>query len=122
MAAIALAPRSEPAAGWWNRSRVLGLSKASCCTCHGYGLRQIRDGKKTLPCHCVMRAIFRACFNRYRACVANGFQTATVDWMNAKHTASINGRAYGRKKEEFIADFSLVSRRSLSEADYDIFR
>jgi hypothetical protein len=29
---------------------------------------------------------------------------------------------YGRKTEEFIADFCLVSRRSLTPVEYDVFR
>jgi hypothetical protein len=31
-------------------------------------------------------------------------------------------RSYARKQEEFAADFILVTRRSLSESDYRIFR
>ena len=31
-------------------------------------------------------------------------------------------RSYGRKREEYMADFCLVSRRTLNDADYTIFR
>ena len=32
------------------------------------------------------------------------------------------GRVYSRKLEEYMADFCLVSHRTLSEADYQIFQ
>ncbi|MBV8732949.1 MAG: hypothetical protein JO336_24340 [Acidobacteriia bacterium] len=103
----------------WNRSNVLGLAKVSCCTCHGYGLRIVHK-KRELPCHCVYRAIFRACYNRFRDCVANGAHTGTV---SLDFCAGKDGRrAYSRKKEEYIADFCLISRRELNDADYRIFR
>jgi hypothetical protein len=103
----------------WNRSNVLGLAKVSCCTCHGYGLRIVHK-KRELPCHCVYRAIFRACYNRFRDCVANGAHTGTVslEFCPGKE----GRRTYSRKKEEYIADFCLVSRRELDEADYPIFK
>ncbi len=103
----------------WNRSNVLGLAKVSCCTCHGYGLRVVHK-RREVPCHCVYRAIFRACYNRFRDCVANGAQTGTVslEFCPGKE----GRRTFSRKKEEYIADFCLVSRRELDEADYRIFR
>jgi hypothetical protein len=103
----------------WNRSNVLGLAKVSCCTCHGYGLRVVHK-KKQLPCHCVFRAIFRACYNRFRDCVANGAQTGNVSLEY--FPASEGRRTFSRKKEEYIADFSLVSRRVLDEEEYRVFR
>jgi hypothetical protein len=103
----------------WNRSNVLGLAKASCCTCHGYGVRNVHKNRE-MACHCVYRAIFRACYNRFRDCVANGAQTSTV---SLEFSPGKDGRrTYSRKKEEYIADFCLVSRRELNEADYRLFR
>jgi hypothetical protein len=103
----------------WNRSNVLGLAKLSCCTCHGYGLRVVHR-KRELPCHCVYRAIFRACYNRFRDCVVNSGQTGTVslDFCSGKD----GRRSYSRKKEEYMADFCLISRRELNDAEYRIFR
>jgi hypothetical protein len=102
----------------WNRSNVLGLAKVSCCTCHGYGLRVSKA--KELPCHCVYRAIFRACYNRFHDCVVYGAHTSTV---SLEFCPGREGRrTYSRKKEEFIADFCLVGRRELDDADYRLFR
>jgi hypothetical protein len=103
----------------WTRSEVVGLSNAKCCICRGYGLRVLVKSRRELPCNCVLRAIFRACYNRFRDCVANGAQTSTV---SLEFCPGKDGRRfYSRKKEEFAADFYLLSRRSLDEADFRVF-
>jgi hypothetical protein len=78
------------------------------------------DQKGIVPCPCVLRAIFRACYNRYRDCLVNGAQTGTVtlEFCPGKE----GRRNYCRKKEEFVADFELISRRALSEQDHRFFR
>ena len=103
----------------WNRSNVLGLAKLNCCTWHGYGLRIVHK-KKELPCHCVFREIFRACYNRFRDCVANGAHAITVslEFFRGKE----GRRSYSRKKEEYMADFYLVSRRELDALEFRVFR
>jgi len=103
----------------WNRSNVLGLAKVTCCTCHGYGLRIVHKSKE-LPCHCVFRAIFRACYNRFRDCVANGAHASTVSLEFCR--GKDGRRSYSRKREEYIADFHLVSRRELDAEELRVFR
>jgi len=103
----------------WNRSNVLGLAKVTCCTCHGYGLRIVHKSKE-LPCHCVFRAIFRACYNRFRDCVAGGAHASTVSLEFCR--GRDGRRTYSRKREEFIADFHLVSRRELDPEELRVFR
>ncbi len=103
----------------WNRSNTIGLAKTSCTACEGLGLRLHRRGKQA-PCNCVFRAVFRACFNRFRDCVANGAHAGTVSLEFCR--GRDGRRMYGRKREEYMADFCLVSRRVLDEADYRIFR
>ncbi len=75
---------------------------------------------KEYPCYCVFRAIFRACYARFRECV-----------MKEKHLSRISfetcqkGRdhkfVHSRKTEDYIADFCQVSRRGLDDLDYKIF-
>jgi hypothetical protein len=49
-----------------------------------------------------------------------GAHTSTVSW---DHVGGRDGRrSYSRKKEEYAADFCLVSRRLLDDADYLLFR
>ena len=103
----------------WDRSTTIGLAKVSCAYCQGYGLRRIRKGKD-VPCECVLRAIFRACYCRFRECVVNGAHTSTV---TLEFCGGAEGRrTYSRKREEFMADFCLVSRRVLDDREHRIFR
>jgi len=103
----------------WNRSETLSLAKNSCTQCHGLGRHPDRPGAFN-PCNCVLRAIFHACLTRFRHC-------ATQDkYMSKISLEFIPGRdrnlSWGRKDEEYMADFVLVSRRTLSESEYQVFR
>ena len=103
----------------WTRSETLALAQQSCVLCYGLGLREVRQGAPT-PCACVFRAVFRACFNRFRECADKERRISQISLEaipGKKHKA-----VYSRKDEEYIADFCLVSRRVLSESDYRIFR
>ena len=103
----------------WTRTETIGLSNNSCAHCHGYGTRIIRHGRE-VPCHCVFRAVFRACYNRFRECVDREKHMSTVTLEYCRGT---NGyRSYGRRTEEYIADFCLVSARELDEFEKRIFR
>ncbi len=105
----------------WDRTETIALAKESCTHCHGYGLRRYgRDGSVNVPCNCVLRNIFRACHSRFRYCVSKERH------MSHARLERVPGRdgsqSWGRKDEEYIADFSLVSRRILDEEEYKIFR
>jgi hypothetical protein len=103
----------------WTRSETLALAQQSCVLCYGLGLREVRQGAPT-PCACVFRAVFRACFNRFRECADKERRISQISLEaipGKKHKA-----VYSRKDEEYIADFCLVSRRVLSESDHKIFR
>src|SRR5947207_15211439 len=103
----------------WNRSNAIGLALASCSQCGGEGMRVIRGGAER-PCHCVFRAIFRACYNRFREYASRGAQTGTVS-LDCTH-GPIGYRMYSRKREEYMADFCMVTRRALDDDDYKLFR
>jgi len=103
----------------WDRSQTIALAKVHCTHCHGYGMRPGRNDRE-VPCNCVFRAIFRACYARFK-------QLATQE----KHLSRVSlefGRGkesrltYGRKCEEYLADFCLVSRKALGPLEYDLFR
>lgn len=103
----------------WNRSSAIGIARMSCTYCHGDGIRIVRDDQE-VPCNCVFRAAFRACYNRFRECVAAGAHAGMVqlELCNGRETRC----TYSRKREEYIADFSLVGKRVLDELEYKIFR
>lgn len=103
----------------WTRSETLALAAPSCSNCVGLGLR-IGRNKTAHPCNCVLRAIFRACLDRFRECTAREkyISRVTLDFMPGKDRRG----AWGRKDEEFTADFCLVSKRTLGELEHRIFR
>ena len=72
------------------------------------------------PCNCVFRAIFRACFARFRECVGQEkyISRVTLDPLPGRDSRG----TWGRKDEEYIADFCLVSRRMLTEFEHRIFK
>jgi len=103
----------------WTRSDTLALASNRCTTCHGLGLIPTKRGKNK-PCPCVLRAIFRACYNRFKYCVTKEkyMSRVTLSFTRGRDGAF----SWGRKDEEYIADFTLVSRRTLTPEEYRIFK
>jgi hypothetical protein len=103
----------------WNRSETLALAKEGCVLCHGFGLRRGNRKGLTAPCNCVLRAIFRACYARFRYCASKEkhITQARLEKTGGKERRKM----WGRKNEEFSADFCLVSKRVLDELEYKIF-
>lgn len=103
----------------WTRSDTIALANNSCTQCHGLGLRLGRK-ERMHPCNCVLRAIFRACYARFRHCATK------EKYMSRISLEFIPGRernfSWGRKDEEYMADFILVSRRALSESDFTLLK
>ena len=97
----------------WNRSETLALSSAKCKHCTGTGLHE-RPGQPDGPCHCVLRAIFRACFRRFVECA----ETVSLE-ISVTHNT---GGGWSRKNEEYMADFELIVRRTLTPEEHRIFR
>ncbi len=103
----------------WTRSETLVLAQQSCTHCFGLGLRPGRAGAST-PCNCVFRAIFRACYARFQQCASKEKYISRVSLES--NPGRQRKSVWGLKNEEFIADFCLVSRRTLSESEYKIFK
>jgi len=103
----------------WTRSETLALANPGCNACLGVGLRQGR-GDAMYPCNCVFRAIFRTCFERFRDCMSRE-KYVTKTSLDTLPSKSHRG-AWGRKDEEYAADFCLVSKRFLTESEYRILR
>jgi hypothetical protein len=103
----------------WTRSETLVLAQQSCSFCYGLGLRPGRSGAST-PCNCVFRAIFRACYARFRQCASKEKYVSRVSLESnpGRHRKSV----WGLKNEEYMADFTLVSRRTLDEYEYIVFK
>lgn len=103
----------------WTRTETLALAANSCTQCHGLGLKWGR-GTQTTPCNCVLRGIFRACYARFRYCVnkEKHMSRASLEFSHGRERR----QTWGRKDEEYIADFCLVSRKALDEFEYKVFK
>ena len=101
----------------WTRSETLALAVPNCTHCFGTGIRSLRRGE-TQACNCVFRSIFRACYARFRHCATKEKYLSKV---SLDYTSRGGRRIWGRKDEEYVADFMLVSRRSLAPEDYKLF-
>jgi hypothetical protein len=103
----------------WTRSETLALAKHNCTQCHGSGLRLGR-GASFSPCNCVLRAIFRICYDRFIRCATQEpyLSRISVEPHGGKQRAA----TWGRKDEEYLADFCLVARRHLSDFEHRLFR
>jgi len=103
----------------WDRSETIALSGLHCAYCQGLGLCKGR-GNATVPCECVLRAIFKACWNRFRSCVAKdkGASIVRLERIGCGHSTHM---AFGRKTEEYIADFHLTCKRTLTESEWRMF-
>ncbi len=103
----------------WTRSDTLALALDSCIHCRGMGLRRV-SFDKAYACGCVFRGVFRVCYERFRYCASNNkhIGRATVDTARGPR----NRWAWGRKEEEYVADFYLVTRRHLTDEDFRLFK
>jgi hypothetical protein len=104
----------------WTRSETVALAASKCVYCQGLGLKPGRGQRRLVPCNCVFREIFRLCFNKFKKCA-----------KQEKYLCHVSGEIYGsngqrrliwgRKIEEYIADFYLVSKRTLTEEEWPVF-
>lgn len=104
----------------WDKTELAYLALPTCSTCHGTGLRREEEGGR-LPCRCALRAMFRACYARFRSCAESSKHRSRVSFDRTISGRSNRG-AWGRKEEEYMADFELVSRRVLDDWHYRLFR
>src|SRR5215467_11667845 len=95
----------------WTRSETLALAMHECTQCHGSGLRLARKGALS-PCNCVLRAIFRACYQRFVKCASQERHLSKISVE--PHAGRQRTSTWGRKDEEYRADFCLVTRRTLT--------
>ena len=103
----------------WTRSDTIALAMQCCTECHGLGLKSNLRGMSN-PCNCVLRAIFRACYARFRHCASKEkhMSQASPELISGKD----NTMTWGRKDEEYIADFCQVSRKALDEFEHRVFK
>lgn len=101
----------------WTQSDTLALASVNCANCNGTGLVQLKKGSES-PCKCVFRAIFRACYARFIECSTKEKHLSQV---NLDRSPSGGKMTWGRKDEEYSADFYLVTKRTLTPDEWRIF-
>src|SRR5262245_13512047 len=103
----------------WSRSETVALAMHGCAHCLGTGLRMTRRGTLS-PCNCVLRSIFRICYHRFVKCVTQERHLSRISLE--PHSGRQRPGTWGRKDEEYIADFCLVARRALTDFEHRLFR
>lgn len=103
----------------WARGEAGALADNRCAACWGIGLRNGRGGRLR-PCGCVLREIFCVCLRRYRWCEAHPeMSRMSLEFVSHRRERILT---WGRKNEEYCADFWLVAKRVLDAAHWRIFR
>lgn len=99
----------------WTRQDTVGIAVTDCVRCHGLGLEDGRLESKE-PCPCVLRAIFHACYEKFRELVNNPVDTS--DMRSAREAAVV----WARPEVSFMEDFVAIAKRTLSEDQHRVFR
>jgi len=106
----------------WTRSETIGLASLRCPQCGGIGL--VRALKGTVdPCPCVLRKVFRICWNRYRFGRVEQMERGApiVNIAGLGRRAQRQPGAFSFTLECYLADFVLVAKRALSGDEFDFF-
>lgn len=103
----------------WNRSDAMTLASAQCKLCRGEGFKRLKE-RSGAVCSCVFRAVFRICYRCFHECAEAQLTHSRVS-LEFGATQDCPGM-WGRKNEEFVADFLLIAKRELTEEEHRIFR
>ncbi len=106
----------------WNHSETIALASEQCTTCHGSGQRSTPKRGNLGPCPCVFRAIFRACYARFCECAAKEKRVSQVSLEHCDGGIGGARRVWGRRDEEYMADFCLIAKRTLDPFEHRLFR
>jgi hypothetical protein len=105
----------------WTRSTTIGLAHPKCARCHGLGLNSTQKCRGGRACNCVLRAVFRICYNRFRFCLEKERHMSHTS-LDFSPGGTVRRYHWARKDEEYVADFFLVARRTLNDQEWRLFR
>ena len=88
-----------------------------CTKCYGLGYT-LYPGPKV--CNCALRGIFKVCYQRYN--LLRFKQESALTHLCYRKTSVRTGFVWCRQDEEYIADFYLLTRRSLSLRDLELWK
>ncbi len=106
----------------WDPSVRILLAQARCVQCYGAGLVYGVESSRT--CNCVWRAVFRACWGRFQQLGESDPARARMrpdkTWPSTRSGLPISMPS--RKREEFMADFCILAKRTLLRREFEMFR
>jgi hypothetical protein len=111
--------------GPWTERDCVTLALVTCNRCFGSGSHPAYFGGRLTVCNCVLRAVFRACFGKWRDIAENQLASrlgSSTTSRLGRRPAGRHGWFYARPREEYRADFELIARRTLDARHYAVFR
>jgi len=115
----------RPPSGPWTERDCMALALVSCNRCFGSGSHTTGWPERFDVCACVLRAAFRACYERWRDIAEDQLFSRLGSSAMSRFGRGEAGRRswfWARPREEYRADFELLARRSLDGWHYAIFR
>ncbi len=102
----------------WTPATAAALARYACPLCQGTG--QMGSIEPKGLCHCVYRAVFRACHKRFRYC---GEMNASVRGVSFERIRGAVDRSltWARSSEDYRADFHSCGLRALPRDLYRYF-
>ena len=102
----------------WKQSDLVVLAMETCAVCAGYGVKKSHSDSLA-TCKCVYRNVFRICYDRFKV---SSRRKEAIGVPALEHTAAVHTKVnWARKHEEYVADFLIVTKRTLNESEYRIF-
>lgn len=107
----------------WTESDCMALALVACNRCFGLGVRPDGSGERMAVCNCVLRAIFRTCYGKWRDIARDqGVTRLGPSAMSRLGPRKVGRRSWTRPREEYRADFELIAHRTLDTRHYAVFR
>ena len=102
----------------WTSYQAALLAEPRCPLCQGLGFC---PGLPPLLCDCVYRAVFHACFVKFRQCAkADPYRRLVTFERNLR---GVDRRlTWARRNEDYCADFRAAGQRALPNHLYRVFR
>ena len=103
----------------------MALALVTCNRCFGSGLYPAGLPGSLTVCNCVLRAVFRACYGKWRDIAGDQLVArlgSSAMSRSGRRQAGRRGCFWARPREEYRADFELIARRTLDASHLAIFR
>lgn len=105
----------------YTRSDDIALADSHCAVCDGVGQVPTKWGIDTCPC--VHRTVFQICLNKWRTIVdLEQMEQKTSTAVHRTSDGKSSSMSFGRPREEYVADFEALAKRTLDARGMFILR